>query len=88
MLRISGPEDLLDADEVKQLFHSRIRFDLVHRREQTRDGENVIEFQFSSIRGQCRAASKCFMEEIRGTELDGLYECWSDPDPCDQAHTG
>lgn len=51
VLKIVGPEELIDADEIEKQFRRKIVFGLVKRPEWIRDGKKKVEFHFHSILG-------------------------------------
>lgn len=51
VLKIVGPEELINADEIEKKFRQKIVFGLVKRPEWVRDGKKTVEFHFHSILG-------------------------------------
>lgn len=86
VIRITGPRRNFTADGIEDFFRQTIKFDLVGRREWIFAGEGrTVELSFDSIRGQSRAAMKCFKEFIRGTVYNDQFSIFFAPDPCEKA---
>ncbi|KAH7313122.1 hypothetical protein BKA65DRAFT_600640 [Rhexocercosporidium sp. MPI-PUGE-AT-0058] len=78
VLKVEGPEELLDADDLEAKFHRNIRFTLVKKEEWTEGGYKTIHFHFESILAQSRAAALYLHKE---NKIPGLR--WQFvQDPC------
>jgi hypothetical protein len=62
LIHLRGPKDLVSGDQLEAFLHTVIKFVLVRRSEWVDRAERrTVEFEFSSIRGQSRAAMKALI---------------------------
>ncbi len=84
VIRVMGPQDLLHAQDLENLFHTQIKFKLVDRGEWlVADKKKVVELSFCSILGQSRIAYKFFHEFMEAYDLTDLFTIRFAPDPCE-----
>jgi hypothetical protein len=86
VIRIWGPADTISVASFANNFRRYINFDLVDSREWLScfDKEmKIVELSLASIRGQSRVAFKCFLENSKGTDLEGKCRIWYALDPCE-----
>lgn len=83
LLHIRGPKYVIFGDQIERFLHSKIKFVLVRRAEWVDRAEcRTIEFEFSSIRGQSRAAMKALIWYFERTPYWPQISINYGTDPC------